>query len=319
MANINMLKLFVAYRKVSIGILFIVGVIVCMHTLRSTSSSTTTITSLLRGETEEAEYNNDRADGWHPIHVYYGEAESEINPDPTISHSQAKQDEIILALMDKLDDDEINDTPGRRFYIDLASNDATEASNTLQLENNGWEGLCIEPNPIFWYKLAHRSCTVVASFVGGVEDKVPIKAHFRPGEDGLAGIIGEGFDNKDELPGSVNRYTVSLRSVFEKFNVPQSIDYLSLDVEGAESLIMKDFPFDTYRFKFMTVERPKPDLEALLEAKGYLFIMKTTNWGETVWVHNTTAIDFNEAKDIVSGISCKLDTWQAINCEPSER
>ena len=69
----------------------------------------------------------------------------------------------------------------------------------------------------------------------------------------------------------------------------------------------------------MTVERPKPALEALLEANGYLFIMKMTNWGETVWVHNTTAIDFNEAKDIVSGLSCKLDTWQAINCEPSER
>ncbi len=219
-----------------------------------------------------------------------------------------QQDEIILTLMAKLDKKATSSSANKKspphFFIDLAANDSKYLSNTLRLENNGWEGLCIEPNPIYWYNLAHRSCTVVAAFVGGVEDKVPIQARLDNGVFG--GIVGEAMDNTDEKSAGgtiVSRYTVSLLSVFQKFNVPDSIDYLSLDVEGAESLVMMDFPFEKYQFKFMTVERPKPELQTLLAANGYLFVGKIIHWGETIWMHNSTALDLDEVKEIVSGIS----------------
>ena len=112
------------------------------------------------------------------------------------------------------------------------------------------------------------------------------------------------MDNTKEAGGAiVSRYTVSLLSVFRQFHVPKSIDYLSLDVEGAESLVMMDFPFDMYMFKFMTVERPRPDLVALLEANKYIFVGKIADWGETLWMHNSTELEVKEVKDVVSGIS----------------
>ena len=257
-------------------------------------------------------FEKERVNGWHPIHVYYGEVELDENPSD--SYSQAKQDEIILTLMAMTlqrdnrtsqegggnDDNDIHHTA--HFFIDLAANDSKDLSNTLRLENNGWDGLCIEPNPSYWYNLAHRSCTVVAAFVGGVQDKVPVQARFDNGAYG--GIVGETMDNTKEAGGAiVSRYTVSLLSVFRQFHVPKSIDYLSLDVEGAESLVMMDFPFDMYMFKFMTVERPRPDLVALLEANKYIFVGKIADWGETLWMHNSTALEVKEVKDVVSGIS----------------
>lgn len=176
-------------------------------------------------------FEKERVNGWNPIHVYYGEVELDENP--ADSHSQVHQDEIILTLMAKTpqldkrrsqqgggkDDNDIHRTAAH-FFIDLAANDSKYLSNTLRLENNGWDGLCIEPNPSYWYNLAHRSCTVVATFVGGVEDKVPVQARFDNGVFG--GIVGETMDNTKEGGGTiVNRYTVSLLAVFRKFHVPK--------------------------------------------------------------------------------------------------
>jgi hypothetical protein len=66
--------------------------------------------------------------------------------------------------------------------------------------------------------------------------------------------------SKKALKGAEPRYTASLRSILKKFNAPSMIDYLSLDVEGAELFIMKDFPFDEHKFKLLTIERPKDQL-----------------------------------------------------------
>ena len=51
-------------------------------------------------------------------------------------------------------------------------------------------------------------------------------------------------------------YTVSLQEILRNHRAPHVIDYLSLDAEGAEDFLMNHFPFDKYRIKIMTVERP---------------------------------------------------------------
>jgi hypothetical protein len=74
-------------------------------------------------------------------------------------HSQARQDELVVALLR-------NKTNG--FFIDLAANDAVQLSNTYALERYyHWQGVCIEPNPMYWYNLtAFRTCVIVGAVVG---------------------------------------------------------------------------------------------------------------------------------------------------------
>lgn len=83
------------------------------------------------------------ADGWHPIHVFYGE-ESGLDTKDQKWFAQVHQDEVIIDLIGE-----------NGYFIDLASNDAKEFSNTLALERAGWDGLCIEPNPAYWYGLRY--------------------------------------------------------------------------------------------------------------------------------------------------------------------
>lgn len=142
----------------------------------------------------------------------------------------------------------------------------------------------LEPNPAYWYGLSHRKCTVVGTVVGGKEDGTPVNVSLVKGAEG--GIVGADMDNKPDTTEVIQRrFTVSLKSLFRKFNVPAVIDYLSLDVEGAEELIMHDFPFDEYRFRILTVERPNLALQALLKGNGYRFISMLIYFGETIWMH----------------------------------
>jgi hypothetical protein len=171
------------------------------------------------------------------------------------------------------------------YFVDLAANDALQLSNTHALEKNNWTGLCIEPNPVYWERLAHRKCTVVAAFVAS-HDLEPVNVSLS--NNALGGIVGADMDNKPQVGQQYKKkYTTALRSVFHRYQVPHDIDYLSLDVEGAESIVMTDFPYDTYVFRFMTVERPKDDLRSILKSHGYEYIQDLSTWGETFWVHES--------------------------------
>lgn len=188
------------------------------------------------------------------------------------------------------------------FFVDLAANDAVWASNTFSLEQNfGWRGICIEPNPIYWYRLSFRNCHVIGSIVGG-ETNVEVDVVLGESHQGpTGGIVGKDFDNKKlnkkvTDPTSVKRYTASLLSVLQTFNAPKVIDYISLDVEGAETYIMSGFPFDQYRFLCLTIERPKDELKELLKANGYIHVIDFKR-GDTLWAHESV---YEEGKKWVS-------------------
>jgi len=166
--------------------------------------------------------------------------------------------------------------------------------------------LCIEPNPANWYELAtYRKCTIVGALVGGTEEDEGKVLDVKFGGDGaVAGIVDNNFDNKDRA--DAKRNIVSIRTIFEKAKVPSIIDYFSLDVEGAETFVMAKFPWDKYKIRFMTIERPKDDLVKLLNEKGYQKLEKIANWGETIWAHESLVWSIDEARKIVNRL--KLDT-----------
>lgn len=253
--------------------------------------------------------------GWKPVYVYYGKEEGLHSSKPPMNAeqnsaagSQVKQDEIINTLMTAYQNEK-NDVERDFYFIDLAANDATALSNTYKLEKKGWTGLCVEPNPVYWFRLSHRKCMVAGTFVGGTDLK-EVEVALKSNEFG--GIVGDNFDNSEKhlesfgsespLAEKEKRYTISISTMFQQFDVPKTIDYLSLDVEGAEELIMKEFPFESYKIRFLTIERPKLGLTALLEKMNYHFVMMLVSWGETLWVHESVLDTMNmvEIKKMVT-------------------
>jgi len=220
-------------------------------------------------------------DGWNNIGVYYG---NNKHLGGANDKSQCGQDTIVKGLHSQ-----------RRglFFLDLAANDATHFSNSFRLEQDlGWHGLCFEPNPIYWPRLAQRKCKVVAAVVGDtVGEEIDFMMH-SGAKQASGGIVGNDFDNKLSRPKTNSKpfklFTTTLVDTFMRYGVPTVINYLSLDIEGAEYFVMKDFPFDQYKIEVLTIERPKQILVDLLYDKGYQYIAASNAWGmETLWVHSS--------------------------------
>lgn len=129
------------------------------------------------------------------------------------------------------------------YFLDFGAFDGLTHSNTFVLENNyGWQGLCVEPNPTSYAQLCrHRRAVCVPAAVvgGGPETLMLVDAH------GLSSL--ESWAEKDAnaaLRASARKRTVAVRtinpiSLMDHFDVPERIDYLSLDVEGPEIEIVE--------------------------------------------------------------------------------
>jgi len=253
-------------------------------------------------------------EGWNEIHVFFGDQKN-LNKE---GESQAGQDRAVAGLLNQHQNG---------FFVDLAANDATILSNTFALERDlNWGGLCIEANPIYWNRLSHRKCKVIGAVVAGKDRMQEVKFRF-PGVRRAAsgGIEREDFDNraskrrKHHKGPPVDLYTVPLLEVLERFDAPRVIDYLSLDVEGAEHFVMKDFPFDRYTIKTMTVERPKQELVDLFFANGYRYLAGNNEWGmETLWAHESVLDSLNMTV-VHSEWFVKDTKWIAVGKDAKEK
>ena len=196
----------------------------------------------------------------------------------------------------------INDIfKGKRngYFVDLASTSGILENNTFLLEKRyGWNGICIEPNPIFFKRMlknrkCHKENIVVTSL-----DNEKVEFAFN---GGIGGIIGENYDNKPSKRGNLitnlrnnkrvkNLSSLSLKTILEKYQSPKIIDYLSLDVEGAEYDVLKNFPFDKYKFLTITIERPPEKLNKLLFKNGYIFVKN--HKVDTFYIHKDLKSEF---------------------------
>jgi hypothetical protein len=263
---------------------------------------------MLRGAGTSSKSPNREADdgSWHDIHVFVGKPLDLSIKYKKLKTSQVGQDLLVMQLLNRKQNG---------YFVDLAANHAVSLSNTYLLERDlQWHGLCIEPNPKYWEGHVHRSrCTTVAAVVGAnrLEDVnfvVPDGVHSARAASG--GIESLEFDNKPSVDGAkkkqqVNKkatrfYTVPLLEILARFQAPSVIDYLSLDVEGAEYFIMKGFPFDQYQIRIMTIERPNQDLINLLYRQDYVYIASFNEWGdETLFVHKAFLLDGSINKQVL--------------------
>ena len=183
------------------------------------------------------------------------------------------------------------------YFIDLAATDGKKINNTYLLEKKlNWKGICIEPNEVYHNELnKNRNCIISYDVIDDYNDK---KVKFRIDNGELGGIVDDNTDNNykyrsKELKKAkiVEKNTATLESILDKYNSPKIIDYLSLDVEGAETRILERFPFDKYTFLTLTIERPTLKLEKLLFQNGYVFVKKSKKNGkdtfDSFYVHKS--------------------------------
>lgn len=174
------------------------------------------------------------------------------------------------------------------FFVDVGSASGERLSNTKLLETRGWEGICIDPFP---RDMEDRSCSLFKEVVFGRPGE---KVRFRAAGDigGIDAFIDRWRDNTAKAK-VVEFTTVTLDDILERAGAPEFINYMSLDIEGAELEALKGLSFDRYQFGALTIEHnfeePKrSQIRALLESNGYVLVRSVL---QDDWYLNKAIVD----------------------------
>jgi len=181
------------------------------------------------------------------------------------------------------------------FYVELGANNGFKQSNTLFLEKKlSWRGILIEPSlsnylSCVYYRERRNSifCCACVPFDYGRRYVEMEYADLMTVSRGLASDI----DNVDQFLKTSSHFGVSATYPVVKFaaeartlsdclsdaGAPKSIDFLSLDVEGAELSVLQGIDFSKYQFKHILVESRTPDnIAEFLRRYGYRLTEKLT-------------------------------------------
>ena len=167
------------------------------------------------------------------------------------------------------------------IFVDIGANDGVTLSNTYFFEKAGWTGLAVEPIPAAFEKLcANRQCAVVQGCVGEMPGKVKFRA-IEGYSEMLSGIVDE-YDAKHaeriqkeikEKGGSYEDIEINchtLADLLQEHDI-NSVDYMSIDVEGAELSILKGIDFDKVEIQAISVENSYANdhIQHFLASKGF--------------------------------------------------
>jgi FkbM family methyltransferase len=147
------------------------------------------------------------------------------------------------------------------FYIDIGANDGMRSSNTYLFEKIGWKGICIEPiSELFEILVKNRKCDC---YNVAISDKNNDNVEFirAVGIEGLSGLKNEMTEfhkerivkEKGEIQ-IIKVKTVTFKELMSNHQNIDYIDFLSIDVGGAEMSILKTIDFKKYKFGLITVE-----------------------------------------------------------------
>ncbi|OUS09149.1 methyltransferase [Rhodobacterales bacterium 52_120_T64] len=164
------------------------------------------------------------------------------------------------------------------FFVEFGATNGVDISNSYLMEKEfQWSGILAEPARVWHSELKQNRSVPIETKCVWKESGQTLK--FNETEIGDLSTIDE-FSQKDQYSeerASGTRYdveTISLIDLLELHNAPKVIDYLSIDTEGSEYEILKNFDFDRYQFKVITCEHnntPQRDkIYDLLTRNGYM-------------------------------------------------
>ena len=203
-----------------------------------------------------------------------------------MSHSQIGQDLRVVEFYNNKEDG---------FFIEVGASNGIYLSNTYLLETEyKWKGICCEPIPDRFQELViNRPNSVCYNQAVYSESGLSLIFDIANNFDLLSGI-SEHIDayklNVDSNKTSIEVQTISLLDVLDKANAPKFIEYMSLDTEGSELEIIKNFDFEKYTFGLIDVEHNyceprRTEIKNLLLSKGYIY--KGENKWDDMYKHNS--------------------------------
>ena len=167
------------------------------------------------------------------------------------------------------------------FFVEAGAQHGKWGSCTYALETElGWTGILVEPVDYMFKKLIkfrpNSKCFNVCLYDKNKEvDFVEFNSQQGNGSKvGWSGISENWLSKRQINPEDhehkiLKKKAITLEKLLIDGNAPKLIDYLALDIEGAEKKVLEKFPFNKYKFKAISIEGPGKVID-LLKGKGYI-------------------------------------------------
>lgn len=166
------------------------------------------------------------------------------------------------------------------FFVEVGANHPTEGSQTFHLEQAGWTGVLIEPQPdLAAFLVTARKAQVFA---------VACTSPDRAGEAATLHVDGarSALDRERMAPGAQPGYAIlvptrTLDDILSEAQAPAPIDLLSIDVEGHEVEVLQGFDFTRWQPRLILVEDHVATLHThrYLRGRGYRLVRRAGNNG----------------------------------------
>ena len=198
-------------------------------------------------------------------------------------HGQEKQDYLLEEIVFKQCKD--------GFFVDVGANHPEHINNTLYFERtNNWKGINIEPIPTLYEKLQcirsnciNVNCAIDSKegdfdFVlnqGYTESISGLEEYYHPRHKERLLKENQQFNSQTKI---VKICTKKLETIFDQHNV-KHINYLTIDVEGAEFAVVQSINFDKVFIDVIEFDNNYENLSIpivqYLEQKGYHRFLQT--------------------------------------------
>jgi len=188
----------------------------------------------------------------------------------------------------------------RGYFVEVGANEPQLRSQTWHLEQAGWTGVLVEPQPELANKLrASRRARVFAVACSAPEDAgrtLPLH---------VAGPLSS-LDRTQMAPGAAPKMVIevpvrTLDSVLEEAGAPENFDFLSIDVEGHEIAVLRGFDIARWRPRLILLEDHVADLSRhrYLNAAGYRIIRRYDSNGWYVPKESVRRLRWSERCEIL--------------------
>ena len=151
------------------------------------------------------------------------------------------------------------------FFVEIGANDPRQLSQTWHLEQRGWTGVLVEPQPDLAAALREQRSAKVYEVACSAPENVGkvMRLH-------LAGIHSS-LDSRLNIStvrpdGAIDVPIRTLDEILTEAAAPTPIDFVSIDVEGHEIEALRGFSIERWRPRLMLIE----DLAMNLRLHHYL-------------------------------------------------
>ena len=182
------------------------------------------------------------------------------------------------------------------YFIDIGACYPVKYSNSFVLQQKGWSGLLIEPNPFLLNDLLIRSSDLV--------EVLPIAVSVESGQQSmvdygaLSSLVSSAhrdiYANMRQKKIDNGQVTVVKTLTFEEVDklcrFPSSIGYLSIDVEGLDFDILQQFDFTSHFVAAISIEHNldldlRRAINDFMQSKGYKRVCRRWSSIDSWFVH----------------------------------